>query len=174
MDGIDGIEGDFNYCPRCGNGLSQSWIEGKTRRRCDACGFVAFFDPKLAVAVLISTGDGLVMVRRGVEPQLGMWAFPSGYVDRGEVVEQAAAREAMEETGLHVSLDALIGVYSMVGNPVALIVYSAHIVGGTLAAGHDATDARFFPMDELPDLPFPHDARILADWKAMMAAGRIG
>lgn len=156
---------DFKFCQRCGEQLSEKHIEGLKRRYCPHCGFIVFLDPKVAAVVLVGTDEGLLMVQRGVEPEMGKWAFPSGYVDRGEVVESAAIREVMEETGLEVAIDGLIGVYSMEGNAVALVVYSAHVIGGMLKAGHDAQDAKYFALDQLPPLPFPHDAQILSDWQ---------
>jgi ADP-ribose pyrophosphatase YjhB (NUDIX family) len=142
-------------------------IERKTRRACPACGFIAFQDPKVAAAVLVLLDGGLVLVRRGVEPARGRWAFPSGYVDRGEVVEDAAVREVIEETGLSVSITGLVGLYSDAGSPVILAVYMADVLGGRLAPGHDADEAATFPLDDLPPLPFPHDDQILRDWRAM-------
>lgn len=170
---VDAIErerslmpGEFNFCERCGETLGEKVIENILRPYCPACGYVVFLDPKVAAVALVVEGDGLVMVKRGVEPEYGKWAFPSGYVDRGEVVEAAAIREVKEETGLDVELDGLIGVYSLEGNPVVLVVYSAHIVGGEVAVGHDALAVRTFPVKDLPVLPFPHDEQIMRDWKA--------
>ena len=80
---------ELNYCQRCGHALADKSIEDKPRRYCPACGYVAFLDPKVAAAVLALTNGKLVMVKRGVEPALGRWAFPSGFVDRGESVEDA-------------------------------------------------------------------------------------
>ena len=159
------MAGEFNYCQRCGERLEEKHIEGMARPHCPACGYVVFLDPKVAAVALVVDGDGLVMVRRGVEPQYGKWAFPSGYVDRGEVVEAAAIREVKEETGLDVTLDGLVGVYSLEGNPVVLVVYSAHITGGAVEIGHDALDVRTYPFDNLPPLPFPHDEQMLRDWQ---------
>ena len=164
------MRGEFNFCQRCGTELEEKYIEGTMRPHCPACGYVVFLDPKVAAVALVVDGAGLVMVKRGVEPQYGKWAFPSGYVDRGEVVEAAARREVKEETGLDVALDRLIGVYSLAGSPVVLVVYSAHIVGGEVAVGHDALAVRTFALDELPPFPFPHDEQILKDWHAV--AGR--
>ena len=161
------MPGEFNYCQRCGERLGEKHIEGMLRPSCPACGYVVFLDPKVAAVALVVDGDGLVMVKRGVEPQYGKWAFPSGYVDRGEVVEAAAIREVKEETGLDVELEGLIGVYSLEGNPVVLVVYSAHITGGEVAIGHDALAVHTFALDELPPLPFPHDGQILKDWQAV-------
>ena len=160
------MPGEFNFCQRCGEGLEERQIEGMLRPQCPACHSVVFLDPKVAAVALVIDGDGLVMVKRGVEPQYGKWAFPSGYVDRGEVVEAAAVREVREETGLDVGLDGLVGVYSLEGNPVVLVVYSAHITGGEVAVGHDALAVQTFRLDDLPPMPFPHDEQILKDWLA--------
>ena len=126
---------------------------------------VVYFDPKLAAVVLVSDGDNLLFVRRAIEPMLGRWSFPSGYVDRGEAVEHAAVREVREETNLDVETTGLLGVYSSNGSPVALVAYAARVTGGVLRAGDEAQDARFFPVDTLPELPFPPDDQILNDWR---------
>jgi ADP-ribose pyrophosphatase YjhB (NUDIX family) len=133
-----------------------------------------FLDPKVAAVVLVTSGDKLVLVRRGVEPEMGRWSFPSGFMNRGEVVEGAAKREVKEETGLDIELDGLVGVYSSQDSPVVLAVYSATAIGGTPQAGHDAAEVRLFPPDGLPDLPFPHDRQILDDWRAMAQQSASG
>ena len=157
----------IRFCQSCGRGLVDRNVDGKTRRHCDHCGQTVFLDPKVAAVVLALVDGKLVLVRRGIEPQIGRWAFPSGFVDRGEAVEDAAIREFKEETGLDARLERLIGVYSDTGSPVVLVVYKAEVVGGAMQAGHDATDAALFDPEGLPPLPFPHDDRILADWRAL-------
>ncbi len=157
------------FCQYCGGGLEIEQVEERPRPRCSACGVTVFEDPKLAAVTLVARDGKLALVRRGVEPHLGRWSFPSGFVDRGERVEDAAVRETLEETGLHVRLTGLVGLYSDTGQPVALAVYAAEVVRGELAAGHDAECASFFTIDEMPPLPFPHDYRILEDWKAFRA-----
>ena len=157
---------DIAYCQRCGHALGRKRIEGRLRPHCPDCGYVVFLDPKLAAVVLALMDGKLLMVRRAIEPALGRWSFPSGYVDRGEAVEDAARREVQEETGLDVQLDRLLGVYSATGSPVVLAAFSATVVGGEMVAGHEAQEVLTFPPDRLPPLPFPHDYRILADWEA--------
>ena len=157
----------IRFCQVCGRELVDRTIDGKPRRHCDHCDRTVFLDPKVAAVVLALIDGKLVMVKRGMEPQIGKWAFPSGFVDREEAVEDAAVREFKEETGLDARLERLIGVYSETGSPVVLVVYKAEVVGGVLQADHDAADAALFDPDRLPDLPFPHDDRILADWKAL-------
>ena len=160
------MQREARYCQQCGGALGQKEIEGKTRPHCSGCGLTVFLDPKIAAVTLIAEEGRLVLIRRGVEPEIGRWSFPAGYVDRGESVEDAAIRETLEETGLRVRLNGLVGLYSGAGRAVVLAVYSAEIVGGALEAGHDAQEVALFPQDELPPLPFPHDYQILKDWRA--------
>ncbi len=143
--------------------------DGRQRPTCPECGYVVFFDPKVAAVVLVETDGKLVMIRRGAEPEVGRWAFPSGYVDRGEAVEDAAVREVAEETGLRVELTDFIGLYSRTGATVVLAVYAAKVVAGELEAGFDATEVALMDPEELPQLPFYHDDLILADWAALRA-----
>ena len=95
--------------------------------------------------------------------------LPLGLRRSREVVEDAARREVKEETGLDVELDGFVGMYSLVGNPVVLAVFSGKSTGGKLEAGHDADEAAWFELDNLPTLPFPHDTQILQDF---FASGR--
>ena len=156
---------DNTYCHRCGEILGEERVAGALRPKCGACGAVVFLDPKLAVVVVASQGSRILMVKRDIEPMMGRWSFPSGYVDRGEVVEEAAIREVREETNVEVSLDGLLGVYSSKGAPVVLVAYAASIVGGRPSAGDEAQAVKLFSADDLPPLPFPTDPAIIADWR---------
>lgn len=156
---------EFNYCPRCGRALSEKEIGNRTRPYCPSCGHIVYLDPKVAAVVLVVQHGKLVLVRRAMGPALGRWSFPSGYVDRGEAVEDAAVREVWEETGLRVRLSGLVGLYSGCG-PVVVAAYSADAIGGELQAGPETQAAALFSPDELPPLPFPHDDSILRDWRA--------
>ena len=162
MDSADPL-----YCARCGARLGRRDVQGASRPACDRCDFVHFADPKLAVVVLVQDQDGrLLYTKRNHDPQLGAWAWPGGWVDRGEVVEAAAVREVREETGLHVALDGLLGVFSRAGQPAVLIAYGARVLGGRLEPGPEAEAVRFFALDALPPSAFPADREILAAWSA--------
>ena len=161
---------DLKYCQRCGSALAGAEVQGRTRPHCPSCGFVVFLDPKLAAAVLIAIDDRLLFVRRAIEPGLGRWSFPSGYVDRGESVEEAAVREVREETGLDVRLTGLVGLYSSKDSPVVLAVYEGEVTGDELMAGDEVQETGFFDYRELPPLAFPRDERIIREWLAAMSA----
>jgi 8-oxo-dGTP diphosphatase len=90
----------------------------------------------------------------------GTWALPGGFLEVGETPAEAAVREAREETGLAVRLGELLGSFCGGGSRggVIFLCYRAMVRGGRLAAGDDATDAGFFPLEE-PPRPFargPH------------------
>lgn len=121
--------------------------------------------PVLAVDVLIRKDNGYVFVKRKNEPYRGRWALPGGLVEYGETTEEAAKREAKEETGLDVKLIRLIGVYSDPtrdprGHCVS-IAYLAEAISGEMKAATDAKQAKIFK--KRPDkLAFDH-SKILED-----------
>ena len=106
----------------------------------------------------------MLLVRRGTEPGLGLWSLPGGYVDRGEVVEEAAVREVWEETGLRTRVDRLVGVFSEKGSPVVLVVYAGEILEGEPQAREEVMEVGFFEVGELPPLAFERDREIVAGW----------
>ena len=156
----------MTFCLNCATELTERDHLGTSRLTCPACGFVLYHDPKVAVAVLAGVDGKVLLARRNHEPGTGLWTFPSGYVDAGEVVEEAALRETQEETGAQVRLDRLLAVQSEAGNRVVLVVYAASIVGGELKPGPEATEVGLFGLDELPELAFGHDRELIEAWVA--------
>jgi 8-oxo-dGTP diphosphatase len=161
----------IRYCPHCGGTIEIRFVAGQDRPHCSSCNATFYQDPKLAVAVLVNDAGSLVLQRRRIDPGMGKWTFPSGYVERGERVEDAAVREAAEETGLIVRLTGLLGLYSHTGNPVALAVYTADAVGGTITVSDESDEVARFSPSALPELAFEHDADIVATWLGHHASG---
>lgn len=153
------------FCTDCGGPLAQT----AGRPSCQRCGRISYLDPKLAAAAMVTVRDRLVLVRRAIEPSMGKWSFPSGYVDRGEAVEAAVKREVLEETGLEVAVNWLVGLYSQPGNAVVLAVYDVSVRGGDMRAGIEAMELGLFEAGSLPELAFEHDTRIVDDWLAARA-----
>jgi 8-oxo-dGTP diphosphatase len=107
----------------------------------------------------------LLLVRRNHEPHFGEWSFPSGYVDAGEALEDAAVRETKEETGLDVRVGSLIGAYSSPGERVVFLAYAATVARGRIEVGRECQDVRFFDSAHLPPLAFDHDDAIVRAWR---------
>ena len=162
----------FNYCPRCGHPLKDTFRYGKERRTCDACGFIHFRDPKVAAVVFITEGSRVLMVRRKVDPQQGKWALPAGYIDYGEDPRKAAVREVREETGLDVRITGLIDVLgpdSRQEGPASIVLlFEAEQVGGVLQAQDDVDRAVFFAPDEVPlgEIAFDSTRLLIEQWMA--------
>ena len=79
---------EFRFCPRCGGTLDKKIVKTNEPRRlvCQACSFIFYQDPKVVAGTVFTLEGGIVLLKRGVEPALGKWVFPGGYVDRGESV----------------------------------------------------------------------------------------
>ena len=159
------------FCPSCAAALEPKEVAGRQRPVCPKCGRVVYYDPKVAAASIIEREGKVLMVKRAIEPGYGLWSIPGGYVDRGEVVEEAAAREVLEETGLEVEIDRLVGLFSEAGHPVMVAAFAARESGGDLKAGDETLDVGFFSPADLPPLAFPRDEQILARWRAMRDGG---
>ena len=160
------LEND-RYCPGCATALEPKNIEGNDRPVCPGCGRIIYYDPKVTAVTVVEKDSKVLLVRRGTEPGIGLWSLPGGYVDRGEVVEAAAQREVLEETGLEVKVSGLVGVFSEAGHPVILVTYDSRIIGGSAEPGPEVMDIGFFPLDDLPELAFPRDTQVLAAWKGL-------
>src|SRR5687768_11917848 len=143
---------EYRFCPRCGGGLERRVVKTNEPKRlvCQACSFIFYQDPKVVAATLFTLDGGIVLLKRGVEPALGKWVFPGGYVDRGETVRDAAIRETKEESQLDVRLGPLLNVYSYRRSASVIVVYTAEVIGGELSAADECTEARIFSPDELP------------------------
>lgn len=159
---------EHRFCPACGGGLALRMMkDGEPPRLvCAACGFVFYLDPKVAACTICLVDGGVVLLKRGIEPQLGKWVFPGGFVDRGESVQAAAVRETQEEVNLRVSLTGILDVYSFPGNEVVVVVYAAEVLGGSLQACDECEEVRAFPPETIPwgELAFESTRAALRDY----------
>jgi ADP-ribose pyrophosphatase YjhB (NUDIX family) len=158
----------YRFCPQCGGSLEARLLKDSepTRLVCTGCEFVFYLDPKVAACTICMVDGGIVLLRRGIEPQYGKWVFPGGFVDRGELVTDAAVRETREEVNLRVGITGILDAYSFPGTEVVVIVYAAEVLGGTPEAGDETLEVRVFPPEELPwdELAFESTRAALRDY----------
>jgi ADP-ribose pyrophosphatase YjhB (NUDIX family) len=166
---------EFRYCPRCGGGLDKRLVKASEPKRlvCQSCSFIFYQDPKVVAGTIFMLDGGIVLLKRGVEPSLGKWVFPGGYVDRGEAVHYAAIRETREECNLDVKLGPLLNVYSYPRTANVIVVYTAEVIGGMLAASDESVDARVFSANEIPwdELAFDSTRDALRDYVRLYLKG---
>ena len=159
----------LNFCSRCGGQLMFGAIQGEDRERlaCATCRHIAYVNPRLVVTTLPITESGeIVLIRRGIEPGLGFWAQPGGFLEVDETVHEAAIRETWEETGLLVVPGDIVGLYTRLEAAVVTIVFEARIVGGTATPTPEATEIIAFAPDAIPwpDIAFKTTLWALRDW----------
>jgi 8-oxo-dGTP diphosphatase len=169
---------EYRFCPRCGGDLEKRIVKPTEPKRlvCLNCSFIFYQDPKVVAGTIFTLGGRIVLLKRGVEPAIGKWVFPGGYVDRGESVHEAAIRETKEESQMDVKLGPLLNVYSYPRSPNIIVVYVAEAVGGELAAGDESVEAKVFAQEEIPwnDLAFDSTKDALKDYIKLYLKQKMG
>ncbi len=135
--------------------------------------------PILGVGGLVFNSRRILLVRRGAQPAKGLWSIPGGKLRRGETLTEALQREMLEETGLHVRAGELVAIYERLpredGGPSArhyvVLDYLCEPVGGLLRAGDDATEAKWFAVDDLEQLRLTPGARTVILKALQLAPG---
>jgi ADP-ribose pyrophosphatase YjhB (NUDIX family) len=149
-------------------------IQDHDRLVCRECGKALYVNPAVGVAVVVRRGNDILWGRRSSGRHRGAWCIPCGYVEWGEDVRAAAAREFQEETGLEVEIGEILAVHSNFHDPARLTVgiwFAGKVAGGKLAPADDLQEAAFFPLDDPPQpLAFPTDLLVVEELRAGKAA----
>jgi len=145
----------MKFCTECGLTLKRQWIirEGRERHVCTSCGATHYQNPRVIVGCLVSWHDQLLMCRRAQDPASGLWTVPSGYLECGETMEEGAARETFEETGVVVDpasleLSLIINMTAMQQVTVAFRVELSD--KPAVSAGAECLEAAFVSEHEIP------------------------
>jgi len=159
---------EYKFCPRCGNRLAVRLLKRGDPERlvCESCGFIFYLGPKLVAGTIFELDGGVVLIQRSIEPGYGKWTFPGGFVERGEVAEDAARREALEETGVETEVTGIVGLYTYDWQIPAIAVFAARAVRGEPIPLDETMDVRSFPRDGLPwtEMAFPSTEQALKDY----------
>lgn len=157
----------FEFCPICGAALEWSEIQERKRLCCAGCGWINYLNPvPAAVCVVTNEKREILQVKRGVEPELGKWSLPAGFIELHEEPGEAALRELEEETGVKGCIEKLIGVYAQPSETygsVLTIGYMIKNTGGVLRPGDDVSDVRFSSVKDIRDIPFESHRKILRE-----------
>lgn len=141
----------WKFCPLCASRLHVGDADGKTRVKCTRCKFVNWDNPKGVAVAVIPTGDGILLIKRGIAPKIGMYALPGGFIDAGEDPEMAVKREAKEETGLVVEVDRLLMTFNVPQANQNLFFYLTKPVTQTpVIDGKEVTDYLVVNKDNMP------------------------
>ncbi|HUS23985.1 MAG TPA: NUDIX hydrolase [Candidatus Binatia bacterium] len=166
------------YCSCCGTRVELRVPPGDHLERavCPRCGEIHYRNPKVIVGCIPEWHDRILMCRRSIEPRLGRWTFPAGFLELGESTAQGAAREAREEARADVEVGAL---FAVIGVPYVSQIYMVH--RGRLRAESfgptlESSEVRLMRQEEIPwdEIAFPTVWHSLRHFFADRAAGAFG
>lgn len=142
----------MKFCSECGSGTMRAERSNGISRRlvCEACGATHFSNPKLVVACVAEWQGSVLLCRRAIEPRLGLWALPGGYVEAGESIQSAAAREVREEANAVVDDIALYRIYNLPKFNEVVAVFRGQLREGRFSAGDETSEAQLFGKRTLP------------------------
>lgn len=149
--------------------------EGEDRDRlvCDTCGFIAYVNPKIVVGSIVTYQDKILMCRRAIEPRVGFWTLPAGYLEEGESVEDGARREAREEACAEIEIDGLLAYYSVRHLSQVQLMFRARLLHERIAPGPESREVALVAWDDIPwrELAFPSVAWALNHYKQWREGG---
>jgi ADP-ribose pyrophosphatase YjhB (NUDIX family) len=143
------------FCSSCGGPLTERMIAAEHRLRlvCTGCGAIAYRSPQVLVSALVAAGSRVLLGRRAEPPAAGRWAPPGGFMECGETLEQAAARETLEETGVRIDPREL-RLYAVSTLPQISEVYVGFRVAlaeeQPVNVGSECLEAGFFAEADIP------------------------
>lgn len=150
----------MNYCIQCGSEAVEFRIpDGDNRRRhvCSDCGYIHYVNPRMVVGCVPRWEDRILLCRRAIEPRLGYWTLPAGFMELEETLEAAAARETLEEACARVTIEDMFAVVNVTHAHQVHIMFRAELLDLDYAAGPESLEVAMFREAEVPwdELAFP-------------------
>lgn len=166
------------YCTECGGPTRLRVPEGDSRPRhvCSLCGHVHYENPRIVAGCIVAEGDRVLLCRRAIEPRRGLWTLPAGFMENGETVEEAAARETHEEARAEVAPEALFTVFSLPHIDQVYMLFRARLTRPGYAPGTESLEVRMLREEEIPwdALAFEVVRQTLRLYFADLRQGRFG
>lgn len=142
---------------------------------CRDCGFINYENPRIICGVVPMWEDKVLLCTRAIEPRVGYWTVPAGFMELGETPEEGAAREAMEEAEADVEVGALVGVYTIRHIGQVQMFYRGRLRSPDAKPGAESLEVKLFDWDEIPwaDLAFPTIRWALRDFDRTRELDRV-
>jgi ADP-ribose pyrophosphatase YjhB (NUDIX family) len=149
----------LNFCSNCGSPVESKIPAGDHLPRfvCSGCGAVHYKNPLLVLGCVPVWESKILLCRRAIEPRLGYWTVPAGFMENGETLQAAAARECYEEAMAKVEIGSLLAVASVTGANQVHVMFRARMLQHEFAAGPESLEVGLFAEAEIPwtELAFP-------------------
>ena len=156
----------MKFCSECGHGVALAIPDGDNRPRhvCTQCGTIHYQNPKMVIGSIPVWEDPaqggalqVLLCRRAIEPRLGYWTLPAGFMENGETTSEAAVRETEEEAGANIELGNLFTLLNVAHVHQVHMFYLARLLDLDFAPGIESLEVQLFAEHEIPwdDLAFP-------------------
>ncbi len=142
----------MNYCPDCGRAVSIRVPDGDNlpRHVCDHCSAIHYQNPKIVAGCIPEWQDKILICKRAIDPQYGKWTLPAGFMENGETVQEAAARETMEEAMASVHDLELFGVFNIKRVNQVYIMFRGQLPEPRFGPGAESLECELLTEDEIP------------------------
>ncbi|HEV3286091.1 MAG TPA: NUDIX hydrolase [Steroidobacteraceae bacterium] len=166
---------EMNFCNQCGAPLRQAVPPGDQLPRyvCDACGSIHYQNPRLVVGCVPEHEGSILLCRRAIEPRRGYWTVPAGFMENGETLQQAAARESQEEALAEVAIGSLLAVVHVLHAHQVHVFFRAALPQARYGIGAESLEVALVRPAEIPwaDIAFPSTDFALRRYLEDRAAG---
>jgi ADP-ribose pyrophosphatase YjhB (NUDIX family) len=142
----------MNFCPACGQPVAFKVPDGDhlPRHVCTACGTIHYENPRIIAGCVIETQGKLLLCKRAIDPRRGYWTTPAGFMENGESVQHAAAREAMEEALAHVQIGSLLAIVNVLRAHQVHIMFRATLREPGFGVGPESLETQLYDESEIP------------------------
>jgi ADP-ribose pyrophosphatase YjhB (NUDIX family) len=166
----------LNFCSHCGSPVTSKIPDGDHLPRfvCTSCGTIHYKNPLLVLGCVPEWEGKILLCKRAIEPRLGFWTVPAGFMENGETMQAAAARECHEEALARVEIGSLLAVVNVTHARQVHVMFRARLSQPDFGAGTESLEVRLYEESEIPwdQLAFPSGEFTLRKYFADRAAGR--
>jgi ADP-ribose pyrophosphatase YjhB (NUDIX family) len=165
----------MNFCSNCGHRIVLEVPEGDflPRHVCPNCRTVHYQNPKIVVGSVPEYQGRILICKRGIEPRIGFWTIPAGFMENDETLEAGAAREAVEEARIRVEIGSLLLLANVTSARQVHVFFRSRMLSPDFGVTHESLEVRLIDASEIPwdELAFPSTEYALRRYVDDRAAG---
>jgi ADP-ribose pyrophosphatase YjhB (NUDIX family) len=151
----------MKFCNVCGGSINRLIPQGDNRERyvCsdEACGEIHYQNPRIITGCLPIYKEQILLCRRAIEPRLGLWTLPAGFLENQETTQQGAERESLEEANANLDIKELYTIFDIPHINQVYFFYRAELLDTDFSPGIESLDVKLFKKEDIPwdELAFP-------------------